>query len=76
MDIAQVRLRMERGGLVVQTLAKTAKGQHFVTATTRLESPNTTAPGFKTELGQAVQMLLDGNLSTEPLSASKRGKEL
>lgn len=56
--IAEVRLRMVRGKLVVQTMGKTPRGRKFLRGSATLPIAKTTDKKFKVDLASAVDALL------------------
>lgn len=54
---ASVRVRKERGVMVVQGMGKTSKGQTYVKAAIRLTATSMSDPQFKAEMKTAVEKL-------------------
>jgi hypothetical protein len=60
-----VRLKIERGLLVVQSLGRTPSGQKYVKGMEKLSFTRMSDPSFKDDMSKAVDKLL----SSEPPSA-------
>lgn len=61
-QITRVRLKMERGRMVLQSLKHTTTGQSYVAATTVFDALSIHDPSFKTEIPLAVDRLFSADV--------------
>lgn len=57
--IGTVEIKRVRGGLVLQGLGKTPRGQNFIRQTKALKPQKMSDPGFKSALASAVEEMFE-----------------